>query len=40
MIALVDFDKTKHGDVWYSSVAVRGEALVDQWLREHGQEQS
>jgi len=40
VIALVDFDKAQHGDVWYSSAAVRGEALVDQWLREHGQEQS
>jgi hypothetical protein len=38
VIALVGFDKAKHGDVWYSSAAARGEALVDQWLREHGQE--
>jgi hypothetical protein len=38
VIALVGFDKAKHGDVWYSSATVRGEALVDQWLREHGQE--
>jgi hypothetical protein len=37
-IALVGFDKAKHGDVWYTSAAVRSEALVDQWLREHGQE--
>lgn len=38
VIALV-LDKAKHGDVWYDSAATRSEALVDQWLREHGQEQ-
>lgn len=38
VIALGGFDKAKHGDVWYSSAATRGEAVVDQWLREHGQE--
>jgi len=40
VIALVGFDKARHGDVWYSSAAARGEVLVDQWLREHGQEES
>jgi hypothetical protein len=38
VIALVGFDKAKHSDVWYSGAALRGESLVDQWLREHGQE--
>lgn len=38
VVALVGFDKARQGDIWYSSAAVRGEALVDQWLREHGQE--
>jgi hypothetical protein len=38
VIALVGFDKARHGDVWYGSAAMRGEALVDQWLREQGQE--
>jgi len=36
----VGYNKAQHGDVWYSSAAVRGEALVDRWLRERGQEQS
>jgi len=40
VIALVGFDKARYGDVWYSSAAARGEVLVDQWLREHGQEES
>jgi hypothetical protein len=40
VVALVGFDKARHGDVWYASAAIRGEALVDRWLREHGQEQS
>lgn len=35
VIALVGFDKARHGDVWYSSATVRAEAMVDQWLREH-----
>ena len=35
VIALVGFDKARLGDVWYVSAAVRGEAMVDQWLREH-----
>ena len=40
VVALVGFDKARHGDIWNSSAAVRGEALVDVWLREHGQEQA
>jgi hypothetical protein len=34
VIALVGFDKKKIGDVFYASAAVRGEALVDAWLRQ------
>lgn len=36
VIALVGFDKARHGDVWYTSAAIRAEAMVDQWLREQG----
>ncbi len=36
VIALVGFDKKAVGDVFYASAAVRGEALVDSWLRQHG----
>lgn len=36
VIALVGFDKARLGDAWYSSAAVRGEAMVDQWMRQHG----
>lgn len=36
VIALVGFDKAELGDVWYESAAVRGEAMIDQWLREYG----
>jgi hypothetical protein len=35
VIALVGFNKAKLGDVWYTSAAVRAEALVDQWRRTH-----
>ena len=35
VVALVGFNKAKLGDVWYSSAAVRAEALVDQWRRTH-----
>lgn len=35
VIALVGFNKAKLGDVWYSSAAIRAEALVDQWRRTH-----
>jgi hypothetical protein len=34
VIVLVGFDKKKIGDVFYASGAMRGEALVDAWLRE------
>ena len=34
VIALVGFDKARHGDIWYTSATVRAEAMVDQWLRE------
>ena len=36
VIALVGFDKAHLGDVWYASAAVRAEAMVDQWMRQHG----
>lgn len=36
MIALVGFDKKTIGDVFYASAAVRGEAIVDAWLRQKG----
>jgi hypothetical protein len=36
VIALVGFDKKTIGDVFYTSAAVRGEALVDAWLRQKG----
>jgi hypothetical protein len=36
VIALVGFDKKAIGDVFYASAAVRGEALVDAWLRQNG----
>lgn len=35
VIALVGFNKAKLGDVWYTGAAVRAEALVDQWKRDH-----
>lgn len=35
VVALVGFNKAKLGDVWYTSAAVRAEALVDQWRRIH-----
>lgn len=35
VVALVGFNKAKLGDVWYTSAAIRGEALVDQWRRTH-----
>ena len=35
IVALVGFNKARLGDVWYSSAAVRAEALVDQWRRTH-----
>jgi hypothetical protein len=35
VVALVGFDKKSIGDVFYTSAAARGEALVDQWIRQH-----
>ena len=35
VVALVGFNKAKLGDVWYTSAAVRAEALVDHWRRTH-----
>ena len=35
VVALVGFDKKVIGDVFYTSAAARGEALVDQWIRQH-----
>jgi hypothetical protein len=35
VVALVGFDKKLIGDVFYTSAAARGEALVDQWIRQH-----
>ncbi len=36
VIALIGSDKKAIGDVFYASAAVRGEALVDAWLRQKG----
>jgi hypothetical protein len=36
VIALVGFDKKAIGDVFYARAAVRGEAMVDAWLRQKG----
>jgi hypothetical protein len=36
--ALVGFDKKAIGDIFYASAAVRGEAIVDAWLRQKGGE--
>jgi hypothetical protein len=36
VIALVGFDKKAIGDIFYASAAVRGEAMVDAWLRQKG----
>jgi hypothetical protein len=38
-LALLSFDKAKLGDVWYDRAAVEGQALVDQWLRQHQRSQ-
>jgi hypothetical protein len=35
VVALMGFDKKSIGDVFYTSAAARGEALVDQWIRQH-----
>jgi len=39
-VALVGFNKARLGDLWYTSAAVRAEALVDQWRRQHSKEES
>jgi hypothetical protein len=36
VIALVGFDKARHGDVWCTSAIIRAEARADQWFREQG----
>jgi hypothetical protein len=33
---LVGFDKKAIGDAFYASAAVRGETMVDAWLRQKG----
>jgi hypothetical protein len=35
VVADFSFDKATQGDVWYARAAREGEAVVDQWLREH-----
>jgi hypothetical protein len=40
VVALVGGDKVRIGDVWYDSATPRAEAAVDQWRREHAEEQS
>ncbi len=40
VVALVGGDKVRIGDVWYDSATPRAEAAVDQWQREHPEEQS
>ena len=40
IVALVGFNKARLGDLWYTSAAVRAEALVDQWRRQHSKEES
>ena len=39
VVALVGGDKVRIGDVWYDSATPRAEAAVDQWQREHTEEQ-
>lgn len=36
VVALVGFDKAHLGDLWYTSAAIRAEAMVDQWKRQQG----
>lgn len=36
VVALVGFDKKAIGDVFYASAATRGEAMVDDWIRQYG----
>jgi len=37
VVALLSFDKARLGDVWYDRAAIEGQALVDQWIRQHPQ---
>lgn len=39
VIALVGGDKAGISDVWYDSATLRAEAAVDQWIRQHEQEE-
>jgi hypothetical protein len=39
VVALVGGDKVTIGDVWYDSATPRAEAAIDQWYREHAEEQ-
>jgi hypothetical protein len=39
VVTLVGGDKANIGDVWYGSATPRAEAAVDQWHREHLEEQ-
>ena len=38
VVSVFNFDKAKVGDIWYDRAAIEGEAAVDQWLREHEDE--
>lgn len=38
VVAPVGFDKKAIGDVFYASAAVRGEAIVDAWIRQQGEQ--
>ena len=40
VVALVGGDKATIGDVWYDSATPRAEGAIDQWHREHPEEQS
>lgn len=40
VVALIGGDKVRIGDVWYDSATPRAEAAVDQWQREHSEEQT
>lgn len=39
VVALLSFDKAKLGDVWYDRAAIEGQAIVDQWIRQHSRSQ-
>lgn len=40
VVALFAADKAKLGDVFYDSVAVRADPMIDQWKRETSYEES